>query len=59
MDDLGRKVTVLFPHYCKVERVLKQDQNGLYVNYKGMRVPVKHRMPGRYIGIHPRILKST
>lgn len=55
------KVTVTFPHYGRrVQRVLRQDANGLYVSYQGQRVAVRpalnslgEAIEGHYIGRHP------
>ncbi len=62
-ERVGRKVTVIFPHYCRIERVLKRDVDGLYVHYQGQRVPCRPYLsgtgeiiPGRYLGTHPILL---
>ncbi len=61
-DDIGKRVTVTFPHYGKIQRVLCQDWQGLYVKYQGHRVSVRPErsgmgevIPGYYLGKHPKI----
>lgn len=58
------KVTINFPHFGKVKRILKQDVNGLYVKYQGQRIPVRPEtnclgepIPNSYIGQHPKLMK--
>lgn len=61
---IGKRVTVTFPHYGRIQRVLCQDWQGLYVKYKGHRVSVRSDttamgeiLPGYYIGLHPKLMK--
>lgn len=61
--DIGTKVTVTFPHYGRITRVLHWGApGGLYVKYQGHRVWVRpdrsgmgEVIPGYYIGKHPKI----
>lgn len=60
--DIGTKVTVTFPHYGRIQRVLHEDLGGLYVKYQGHRVGVRpdrsgmgEVIPGYYVGKHPKI----
>jgi hypothetical protein len=60
--DIGTKVTVTFPHYGHVTRILREDGDGLYVKYQGHRVSVRpdsnalgEVVHGYYIGKHPKI----
>lgn len=64
---VGKKIGVWFPHYCKseIQRILKEDYKGLYVNYQNQRCSVRpyknyygEVICGRYIGIHPKLAKS-
>lgn len=64
MTYIGKRVTVTFPHYGRIQRVLCQDWQGLYVKYKGHRVSVRpdttamgEILPGYYIGLHPKLMK--
>jgi len=41
LNHIGKKVTVYFGFEKKVERVLKEDHAGLYIDYKNKRVPVR------------------
>ncbi len=59
---LGKKINVRFPYYCKIQRILKEDINGLYVSYQNQRCGVKpdtnclgEVIKGRYIGTHPKV----
>lgn len=59
---LGKKINVRFPYYCKIQRILKEDINGLYVSYQNQRCGVKpdtnclgEVIKGRYIGIYPKV----
>ncbi len=58
------KVTVTFPHYGRVKRVLRQDYNGLYIRYQGQRCAVRPEtnclgevVEGFYVGRHPKLEK--
>lgn len=60
----NNKVTVEFPGYCRVQRELHEDRNGLYVKYQKERVPVRpstnshgENIKGFYIGTHPKLLR--
>lgn len=61
---LGKKINVRFPYYCKIERILKEDSNGLYVDYQNQKCSVKpdtnclgEVIKGHYTGIHPNLVK--
>lgn len=62
MNYIGKRVTVTFPHYDKVQRTLREDENGLFVKYHNQRCSVRPDttalgdvVPGYYIGKHPKI----
>jgi len=61
---IGQKSNIWFPHHCRIQRILKEDSNGLYVSYQNQRVSVRpdknclgEIIRGRYIGIHPKLAK--
>ena len=61
-SDIGTKITVTFPHYGRITRVLREDYQGLYVKYQGHRVSVRPErsgmgevIPGYYLAKHPKI----
>ena len=60
-DYINKKVTIRFPGYCKIQRVLKQDESGLYIKYQGQRVSIKPNtnalgepIRGYYVGNYPK-----
>lgn len=63
--DIGKPVTVTFPHYKKVKRILHEDKEGLCVHYAGQRVSVRpdtnslgEPIRGYYIGLHPKVSRN-
>lgn len=61
---INKKVNVWFPHYCRIERILKEDSNGLYVKYQNQRCSVRphknhlgENIYKSYIGTHPKLAK--
>ena len=61
-DDIGKTVTITFPHYGRITRVLCEDYQGLYVKYQNRRVSVRpdrsgmgEVIPGYYLAKHPKI----
>ena len=58
--EVGQRVTIDFPHGKRIQRMLQEDKDGLYVKYMNQRIAVQPKtnwmgefFGGYYIGKKP------